>query len=88
MAIQPKWLNPGVIAHEAAHYCYDLLSTSQIADFSTIYRALKDSDPLIRLLYSRNTYGLTNDIEGHAEVYRYIGQQMPIQLKPYYPKLF
>ena len=41
-----------------------------------------------KLLFSRNTYGLTNDIEGHAEVYRYIGQQMPEQLKQYYPRLF
>ena len=53
-----------------------------------LYAPLKNSDPLIRLLYSKNAYGLTNDIEGHAEVYRYIGQWMPAQMKPYYPMLF
>jgi hypothetical protein len=44
---------------------------------------------LIRLLnfYSKNTYGLTND--GRVmEVYRYIGQHMPEQLKPYYRLYF
>jgi len=40
------------------------------------------------LLYAKNPYGLTNDIEGHAEVYRYIGEKMPEQLKRYYPMLF
>jgi hypothetical protein len=56
--------------------------------FASLYTTLKASDPLIRLLYSRNTYGLTSDIEGHAEVYRYAGQQMPGQLKQFYPMLF
>jgi hypothetical protein len=49
---------------------------------------LKSTDPLIKQLYSINTYGLGSDVEGHAEVYRYIGQQMPAQLKPFYPMLF
>jgi hypothetical protein len=88
LAIKPKWLNPGVIAHEQAHNSYALLESAQKMNFSNFYTPLKDTDPLIRLLYSKNTYGLTNDIEGHAEIYRYIGQQMPAQLKPYFPRLF
>jgi hypothetical protein len=88
LAIKPRWLNPGVIAHEQAHNSYALLSADQKTGFASVYAAFKNADPLIRLLYSRNTYGLTNDIEGHAEVYRYIGQHMPAQLKPYYPMLF
>lgn len=88
LAIKPKWLNPGVIAHEQAHNSYALLTSSQKSVFSSAYTSLKDNDPLIKLLYSKNTYGLTNDIEGHAEVYRYIGIHMPPQLITYYPRLF
>jgi hypothetical protein len=88
MVIKPKWLNPGVIAHEQAHNSYALLTPAQKASFSTVYTPLKNTDPLIKLLYSKNAYGLTNDIEGHAEVYRYLGRQMPQQLVPYYPQLF
>jgi hypothetical protein len=88
MAIKPPWLNPGVIAHEQAHNSYAILPGSQKTAFAAAYVALKNTDPLIRLLYSINKYGLTNDIEGHAEVYRYIGQHMPADLKQYYPALF
>jgi len=88
LAIKPQWLNPGVIAHEQAHNSYALLDANQKTAFSAVYATLKNTDSLIKLLYSKNTYGLTNDIEGHAEVYRYIGQWMPAQLKQYYPMLF
>ena len=88
LAIKPQWLNPGVIAHEQAHNSYALLDASEKTAFSSVYATVKNTDSLIRLLYSRNTYGLSNDIEGHAEVYRYIGQWMPTQLKRYYPMLF
>jgi hypothetical protein len=83
-----KWLNPGVIAHEQAHNSYALLTNPEKEAFSTEYKAVKGSDPYIVLLYSLNNYGLQSDIEGHAEVYRYIGDKMPGQLKKYYPKLF
>ena len=88
LAVRPEWLNPGVIAHEQAHNSYALLTDSQKTEFSSIYNVLKDTDSLIKLLYSINTYGLSNDIEGHAEVYRYLGEKMPEPLKKYYPKLF
>ena len=88
LAVKPQWLNPGVIAHEQAHNSYAILSGSQKADFSAQYASVKNTDALIKYLYSINRYGLTNDIEGHAEVYRYIGQQMPAQLKQFYPALF
>ena len=88
LAIKPQWLNPGVIAHEQAHNSYALLTPAQKAAFSTIHATLKNTDSTIRLLYSKNPYGLTNDVEGHAEVYRYIGQWMPAQLTIFYPRLF
>ena len=85
--VRPEWLNPGVIAHEQAHNSYTLLSQEQKEGFARKHTALKTSDPLIKLLYSTNTYGLTNDIEGHAECYRFLGLSLPEALKPYYPKL-
>ena len=88
LEVKPGWLNPGVIAHEQAHNSYSLLTAEQRTDFSTIYTSLKTGDPLIVFLYSKNPYGLTNDVEGHAEVYRYLGSQMPAVLRPFYQKLF
>jgi len=88
LAIKPGWLNPGVVAHEQAHNSYAYLNPDQKSAFSSIHSTLKTTDPLIKHLYSINTYGLSNDVEGHAEVYRYIGQQMPAQLKAFYPMLF
>lgn len=85
--IRPEYLNCGVIAHEQAHISYSLLTNEEKLEFSIIYNKEKSS-PLIKLLYSKNKYGLTNDIEGHAEVYRYLGGKMPETLKKYYPKLF
>jgi len=88
LTIRPEWVNPGVIAHEQAHNSYALLTPEQRTEFSTVYTPLKTTDPLIVFLYSINSYGLNNDIEGHAEVYRYLAEQMPEALKNYYPKLF
>lgn len=88
LAIKPQWLNPGVIAHEQAHNSYALLTPAQKAAFSAAYKPLINTDPYIRLLYTINRYGLTTEIEGHAEVYRYIGDRMPAQLKQFYPRLF
>ena len=88
LAVRPEWLNPGIIAHEQAHNSYSLLTPEQKAEFAIIYAPLKNTDPLIKLLYSKNTYGLTNDVEGMAEIYRYLGDKVPEVLKPFYPKLF
>jgi hypothetical protein len=88
LTIRPEWVNSGIIAHEQAHNSYALLTAEQKVEFSTSYTAVKTTEPLIVLLYSVNRYGLTSDIEGHAEVYRYLGGQMPEALKKYYPKLF
>ncbi|XUX00683.1 MAG: hypothetical protein TUN42_01505 [Dehalogenimonas sp.] len=88
LAVKPQWLNPGVIAHEQAHNSYALLTPEQKVAFTNVYSPLKHTDPLVRLLYTKNQYGLTNDVEGHADVYRYLGSQMPSELKTYYPRLF
>ena len=86
--VRPEWLNVGVIAHEQAHCSWELLTDEQRAEFATLHNSLKDTEPLIKLLYSINTYGLTNDNEGHSEVYRFLGiEKMPEVLRQFYPKL-
>ncbi len=82
------WLNPGTLAHEQAHNSYALLTDEQKAGFALLHNQYKLSDPLVKLLYSTNAYGLQNDTEGHAEIYRYLGpDKMPERLRQYYPKL-
>lgn len=88
LTIRPESCNPGVIAHEQAHNSYALLTDKEKYEFSNVYNPLKTTDPLIKLLYSKNNYGLSNDIEGHAECYRFLGQQLPEAMKRFYPKLF
>ncbi len=82
-----SWLNPGTLAHEAGHISWDLLTPEQQAAFAAVHDQLKGSDPLMKLLYSQNAYGLTNANEAHSEVYRYFGSHMPESLKAFYPKL-
>ena len=85
----PAWFNAGVLAHEASHVSYGLLTDKEKSDFAILYSIEKERDPLIKYLYSINNYGLTSVIEGHAEIYRYLGiEKMPIQLIGYYPKLY
>ncbi len=85
--VRPSWLNPGVIAHEACHLSYALLTVAQKVTFGFVYIPLATSDRLIRFLYSKNPYGLSSNIEGHAELYRFLAQSMPKVLQSYYPKL-
>ena len=87
LAIKPEWLNPGVLAHELAHTSYSLLTDTEKENFSKVYSSL-NSHPLITLLHSKKAYAKKNLIEGHAEIYRYLGEKMPEQLKQYYPSLF
>ena len=88
LAVRPEWLNAGVIAHEQAHNSYALLTECEKLAFADLHTKLKKSNEMVKYLYSINSYGLHNDIEGHAEIYRYLGQGMPQELKQYYPKLF
>ncbi len=93
LAIKPEWLNAGVICHEQCHNSYALLTEDQKVAFEPVYNFVQN-DPYLRLLYSKkhdimdllDRYG--RHVEGHAEIGRYIGQFMPPELKPFYPKLF
>ena len=86
--IKPAWANPGVIAHEQAHNSYAYLTDAEKAAFPAEDHPYRDGDPLVTYLWSVNGYGLVNDVEGHAEMYRYLGDRLPEALKKYYPKLF
>lgn len=86
--VHPCWDTEGVCAHEMAHISWMMLSQVQKVEFESLHNKLMLTDPYIKLLYSINTYGLTNSNEAHSEVYRYIGEKMDEQLKQYYPRLF
>jgi hypothetical protein len=88
MWLRPEWANPGVIAHELAHESYSLLSEADKAAYETEFNNYLTTDSWMILLDSQNDYMNTNIIEGHAEVYRYLGDKMPEALKRYYPKMF
>lgn len=87
--LDPEWANPGVLAHEMAHISYfNLLSENHQAEFEVEYKkALEDND-LLKYVASKKPYMRTGGIqEAYADCYRYLGNQMPENLKPYYPNL-
>lgn len=86
MQVDPRWCVPGVLAHGHAHISYSLLSQPEIAGFAVAFNeALRD--PLMLLMVAQHPYAKSNIVEGHAEVYRYLGLKMPAALKAYYPLL-
>ena len=92
MRIQPGYLNPGVIAHEQAHNSYDLMSDAKKVGFKVTLLRLYETRKVLKKLFKYNTYGLNYDgslnfVEAHAEIYRYLYEQMPVELKGFYPRL-
>jgi hypothetical protein len=87
LASLAKWFNVGVIAHEQAHNSYALLSGFDRFMFGLTYNIVRHFSSSIKLLYTKNQYGLASTVEGHAELYRYLGEYMPAILKSYYPRL-
>lgn len=86
-AYNPQWANPGVLAHEMAHISYYLLNPEEKTDFEVAYRRAATEDVLVEYLFSRKPYGKTNAVEGHADIYRFLGADMPADLIKYYPRL-
>jgi len=92
LQVRPEWCNAGVLAHEQAHCSYALLTEVEKLLFETAYNSVQP-DPYIVLLHGVNTYMNQTDrlgrhVEGHAELYRYIGlEKLPETLKQFYPKL-
>jgi hypothetical protein len=90
--ILAKWLNAGVIAHEESHISYSLLTAAQKTSFNNTFNALEYTNSQLVLLWSINGYGHTRNpageaVEGHAEILRYWGLDMPEVFSGYYPRL-
>ncbi len=65
--INPQWINPGVLAHEAAHISYSLLPEQRKQDFILAYDSVIGA-PLLFLLREQKPYCLTSMTEMHAEI--------------------
>ncbi len=85
MWIEPAWMNPGVIAHEMAHYAYWQLTQKRKNAYADLLSPLRISDPVIMAIPNLNA----SDVEAYADIYRYQGSSMPESLKDFYkPYLF
>ena len=84
--LRPKWANPGVLAHEAAHISYWHLPEHDKTAFAAAFAEVRNH-PSIELIRQNNGYLDTSPIEGHADVYRYLGKAMPKALLGFYPYL-
>lgn len=88
MWIVPGWGNTGVLAHEMAHISWYQLSQRLKEDYELLYNALKSYDEWLKLLLKeRPNTDYSGIVEIHAEVFRFLNENMPEPLKPYYPHL-
>ena len=87
LLLKPEFANSGVLAHEFSHLSYSFLAEGQKNWFVEDYNAAIKTDALLQFLDSKNSYMNTSMIEAHAEIFRYLGNQMPASLRAYYPKL-
>lgn len=77
----------GITIHELSHRSFGLLLPQEKVEFERLYEARK-TDELLTRLWQYNDYGFKNGhIEAHAEIMRYLGPEMPAELRKYYPKL-
>ncbi len=86
MYVKPEWANPSVIAHEIAHISYSLLTDK--SQFTLVFNEAMFNDELLKYLWSVKPYMRSSIIETHADIYRYLGEEMPKSLKTFYPNLF
>ena len=85
--LKPEYANPGILAHEFSHLSWAQLNQAQKAYFPQDYVTVMQTDALLRFLYFQKPYMNASPVEAHAEIFRYLGNQMPESLKKYYPKL-
>lgn len=85
--VRPEWYNTGVLSHEVAHISYYLLSDEQKKEFEIRFNEALLTDKLVKYLYSKKSENMASFVESHAECYRFLGQEMPEYLKPYYIRL-
>ena len=82
------YASTGLVAHESGHISKYLLPPSEWIVFTSLYQSMKDNNQQLINLFEYNDYGLRDETEGHAEIYRYLCEQMPNELKQFYPRLF
>ena len=87
LLLKPEYANAGILAHEFSHLSYAQLDNNQKAAFTADFNNVLPADGLLQLLYSKKPHINTSIVEAHAEVFRYLGNKMPDNLKKYYPKL-
>ncbi len=87
MELDPHWANPGVISHENCHISQTFLPG--LAVFITAYNVC--TDPLLQLIkdkmLGKDPAWANSPAEIHADVYRYLGEKVPEDLRGFYPKL-
>jgi len=84
--IRPEWFNVGVLSHEIAHISHNEMNDIDMANFVIDLEKFKNNK-YIKTLYKQIPYTSTNYIEGHANLYRFICDKLPNELKKYYPHL-
>lgn len=84
--VNPYWLNCGVISHEQGHNSLALLEFHEFKSFPDVLAYHFETNDMIKYLSKKKD--LSDPIEAHAELYRYINERLPDDLKVYYPKLF
>ncbi|MFA5572421.1 MAG: hypothetical protein WDA42_04880 [Candidatus Bathyarchaeia archaeon] len=82
-----NWFNPGTIMHEFCHISYSILKPIQKLAWDDWYYQNRNKG-VLKYLFSQHPYGLTNPIEGHAEIGRYLGQYMPEEARKFYPEIY
>jgi len=82
--VRPEYLNAGILAHEIAHSSYALLTITDRANFIIDLQSLKTG--IIKYLASKKNFTKGNEVEGHAELYRFL--DVPESLRRYYPRLY
>lgn len=81
-----RWFNPGVVAHEIGHQAFFTLPEDTQKAFRCDYNKSLTTNKSLQLFATQRFP--PNDTELHAEVYRFLGETIPMELREYYPRLF
>jgi len=84
---RPGHANSGVTAHAAGHIVWPFLTPDEQNAFPGVVAALRNTYPRLDLVFTAHPYAGTSRVEAHAEIFRYLGPEMPTELRKYYPKL-
>lgn len=82
------WYNCGIVKHELGHGAEKLLSAQEWVEFINTYDRLIKTDKMLQ--YLNKVQPIYNDFyhEVYADIYRFLTEQMPPELRRFYPKLF